>query len=336
MMNYPQIPLPSRSDTLWKYTSWKRIHPTKVEEMPPADAIKFSIGEDFHLDDSEEIARSFLHSISPKCKKLSLVNESAKLDLEVNGKISCGELFIESRGDSTLAIRLKGGCDWTGLRILGDVTGNLSVSFINELEQDSNLLRCDNWIVNRNSTLELGTLSVGGKLNKSDIRIELKSQGSDLRCGIASNGNKTRNDDHHIEIQHSVGHTTSSLVMHASCNDSSRSIGTGMLKICEGADGSDAGQVFRNLLLSEKSRADAIPGLEVLADDVKAAHGAASAPVDKEQIFYLSSRGLSVQESSSLIVEGFLMDAFRQVKNPDTVSHLREGLLSHLEGLITG
>ena len=109
-----------------------------------------------------------------------------------------------------------------------------------------------------------------------------------------------------------------------------------MLKICEGADGSDAGQVFRNLLLSEKSRAEAIPGLEVLADDVKAAHGAASAPIDQEQIYYLSSRGLSLQESSSLIVEGFLMDAFRHVKNPDVVLSLRNGLLNHLDELIAG
>ena len=51
MMNYPQIPLPSRSDTLWKYTSWKKIHPTKIEEMPTAEAIKFSNGEDFQLYD---------------------------------------------------------------------------------------------------------------------------------------------------------------------------------------------------------------------------------------------------------------------------------------------
>lgn len=336
MKNYPLIPLPSRSDSLWRYTSWKKIHPSEVEEMPKSNPIIYSRGEEFQIDDSNEIARSFIHSISPVCKKISLVNEGVNLDLESSGEISSGELFVESRGDSTITIRISGDSTWTGLRINGDVTGNLSVAVINEISADSNLLRCDNWKVNRNSSLELATLSVGGNLNKSDIRVELKSKGSDLRCGIASNGSRRRNDDHHIEIEHTVGYTTSSLVMHASCNDASRSIGTGMLKICEGADGSDAGQVFRNLLLSEKARAEAIPGLEVLADDVKAAHGAASAPVDKEQLFYLSSRGLSLQESSSLIVEGFLMDAFRHVKNPDVLLNLRDGLLNHLDNLITG
>jgi len=336
MKNYPELPLPSRSDSLWRYTSWKKIHPTKIEEMPKSAPISFSEGEDFDTADSTEIARSFIHAISEAGKKVILKDESLDLDLESVGSIASGELYIESTGDSTLKIRLHGDSKWTGLRIIGDVTGSLSVAVLNEISDDCNFLRCDDWKVNRDSILELATLSVGGNLNKSDIRIDLNSKGSDLRCGIASNGNGKRNDDHHIEIQHSVGFTTSSLVMHASCDGSSRSIGTGMLKICEGADGSDAGQVFRNLLLSEKSRAEAIPGLEVLADDVKAAHGAASAPIDKEQIYYLSSRGLSSQESSSLIVEGFLMDAFRHVKNPDVVQSLRNGLLNHLNEIITG
>lgn len=336
MKNYPEIPLPSRSDSLWRYTSWKKIHPSKIEEMPKSTPISFSKGEDFDIDDSTEIARSFIHSISPVCKKISLTNETLDLDLESMGSIASGELYIESSGNSTLKLKLHGDGKWVGIRIMGNVTGSLSVAIINEISDGCNLLRCDDWKVNRDSTLELATLSVGGNLNKSDIRIDLNSKGSDLRCGIASNGIGKRNDDHHIEIQHSVGFTTSSLVMHASCDGSSRSIGTGMLKICEGADGSDAGQVFRNLLLSEKSRAEAIPGLEVLADDVKAAHGAASAPIDQEQIYYLSSRGLSLQESSSLIVEGFLMDAFRHVKNPDVVLSLRNGLLNHLDELIAG
>ena len=124
--------------------------------------------------------------------------------------------------------------------------------------------------------------------------------------------------------------------MHAACGGSSHSVGTGLLTICEGANVSDAGQVFRNLLLSEKARAEAIPELEVLADDVKAAHGAASSPVDSEQIHYLASRGLTFDEASSLIVEGFLMDAFRQVKNKEVLATLRSILLVHLECLISG
>ena len=143
------------------------------------------------------------------------------------------------------------------------------IAHINDLANDATS-RCEDWDVLRDSTL-VCTLSAGGFLNKSDIRFDLLEKGSEVRTGVATNGYGSRHDDHHLEIKHSVGHTDSSLVMHATCNDSSHSVGTGLLTITEGADGSDAGQVFRNLLLSEKSRAEAIPELEVLADDVKAA-----------------------------------------------------------------
>ena len=336
MMLYPEIPIPPRSQHLWRYTPWKRIHPTKVVEMPQSDAIKFSLGGDSEIKGSDEIARSFIHSISNVCKELVLIDESKELDLRCSGHISSGELKIISTGDSSLIIRLSGDSGWTGIRILGEVSGRLSVALINDLSSDGHLLRCEDWTVNRDSSLELSTLSIGGFLVKSDLRVKLDKNGAEFRGGIASNGHGSRHDDHHVEIDHKVGHTQSSLVMHAACDGSSHSVGTGLLSIRDGADKSDAGQVFRNLLLSEKARAEAIPELEVLADDVKAAHGAASAPVDSNQLHYLQSRGLSSDEASSLIVEGFLMDAFRDIKNQDVIASLRTRLLVHLECLING
>ena len=336
MMQYPQITIPPRSEHLWRYTPWKRVHPTKVEEMPKADPIKFSHGVESETQDSSEIARAFIHSISQICRKIALDNETTEIDLRCSGHICAGELSIESKGRSNLVIRISGDAGWTGLRVTGSVSGTLSIAYINDLASDAHFLRCEDWKVLRDSTLEFATLSAGGFLNKSDIRFDLIEKGSEVRTGVASNGYGSRHDDHHLEIKHSVGHTDSSLVMHATCNDSSHSVGTGLLTIKEGADGSDAGQVFRNLLLSEKSRAEAIPELEVLADDVKAAHGAASAPINQDQIHYLASRGLSNDEASALIVEGFLMDAFREIKSDTVVSALRTRLLVHLECLMNG
>lgn len=336
MMLYPEIPIPPRSEHLWRYTPWKRIHPTKVVEMPKSDEIKISLGTDSEMESSDEIGRSFIHSISNVCKEITLNNESKELDLRCSGHICSGELKIKSSGDSSLIIRISGDSGWSGIRVIGDVSGRLSVAVINDLSVDGHLLRCEDWVVNRDSSLELSTLSTGGFLIKSDIRIKLGQNGAELRAGIASNGHGSRHDDHHVEIDHKVGHTQSSLVMHAACNDSSHSVGTGLLSIRDGANKSDAGQVFRNLLLSEKARAEAIPELEVLADDVKAAHGAASAPIDSNQLHYLQSRGLSGDEASSLIVEGFLMDAFRDIKNQDVITALRTRLLVHLECLING
>jgi Fe-S cluster assembly protein SufD len=89
--------------------------------------------------------------------------------------------------------------------------------------------------------------------------------------------------------------------------------------------------VFRNLLLSPNARAEAIPELEVLADDVSAAHGAASAPVDNNQLHYLMSRGLDPQEAESVIVNGFLYDAFTNLTNKELLEEMRTRLTVHLE-----
>ncbi len=336
MIQYHEIAIPPRSEHLWRYTPWHRIHPTKVEEIPTADPIKFSLGDDFKLNSSDEIARNFIHTVSPTSKCLKLQDEKLELDLRCSGHICAGELKIESRGFSSLIIRMSGDAGWTGLRIQGEVEGSLSIALINDLSVDSHLLKCEDWIVSRDSELEFAGMSSGGFMIKSDIRVNLAGKGADVRGGIASNGHGGRHDDNHVEICHDVGYTTSSLVIHSACNDSSHSVGTGLLTIEENANGSDAGQVFRNLLLSEKSRAESIPELEVLADDVKAAHGAASAPIDAAQIHYLQSRGLSKMEASSLIVEGFLMNAFKDIKNEDVISAIRTRLLVHLECLIKG
>ncbi|HIF90639.1 MAG TPA: SufD family Fe-S cluster assembly protein, partial [Candidatus Poseidoniales archaeon] len=86
-----------------------------------------------------------------------------------------------------------------------------------------------------------------------------------------------------------------------------------------------------NLLLSDKARADSIPELEVLADEVKAAHGAASAPVNPQQVHYLMSRGLSPQQAEALIVEGFLIDAFSCLTDIDLKGVLATRMTIHLE-----
>ena len=153
MMQYPKIAIPLRSVHLWRYTPWKRIHPTKVEEMPNADPILFSIGNDSVMGDSDEIARSFIHSISSVCKLVTLNDEQKELDLRCSGHICAGEINVESEGNSTLIVRISGDAGWTGVRFSGEVKGTLSVAVVNDLSGDGHLLRCEDWGGSRDSTL---------------------------------------------------------------------------------------------------------------------------------------------------------------------------------------
>ena len=79
-----------------------------------------------------------------------------------------------------------------------------------------------------------------------------------------------------------------------------------MIKVDPGAQQTDAFQESRNLLLDKKAHADAIPGLEILANDVRCTHAAAIAQIDKDQVFYLRSHGLPEAAAQRLVIEGFL------------------------------
>lgn len=337
MSTYLEIPIPPSSDHLWRYTPWKRVHPSAVNTIPDAQPLAISGGDLFKavITDSDEIARSFIHSIA-QCQELVLADEDLVIDVKSSGHVAAGELKIVAKGHNTLVINLMGEASWAGVRIVGEVlpASSLSIALINELSSESRLLRVEDWVVGKDASLEFSTLSAGGSYCKTDIRVNLTAKGSECRGSVAIHGTGKRHDDHHFEINHAAGYTTSGLVMHAACDDKSRSIGTGLLKIETNCDGSNAGQIFRNLLLSEKSRAESIPELEVLSDDVKAAHGAASAPVSAEQLHYLMSRGLTKSASEALIVEGFLMDAFKDIRNTKVVAAMRNALLLHLDCLV--
>ena len=230
-------------------------------------------------------------------------------------------------------LHLSGEADWTGLHITGEVGANVRAGFglVNELASNGKFLHCEDWSIARDANLELAGLSIGGFRCKSDIRSRFTGSGAALTQAISVHGVEQRHVDHHIEIHHDVPHTDSSLNIHAACDDQSHAIATGLLTIARRANHCDAGQVFKNLLLSEKARAESIPELEVLADEVAAAHGAASAPVDRNQLHYLMSRGLDEETAVALLIEGFMQSGFSSLEHQALVDEMRTRLTVHLE-----
>tara|TARA_B100000767_G_scaffold271283_1_gene296586 strand:+ start:3494 stop:4534 length:1041 start_codon:yes stop_codon:yes gene_type:complete len=341
-MNYQQMDIPPRSEHLWRYTPWPRIHPSSVDEVPNADDVIFTLTGDHTLepvsrskDSHDDIARAFLQSAGGSNNRLVISESSEPIHItaRASGHIAVGHLHLDVKASGVVLIHLSGEPEWVGIHITGKVHPNaqLSFGFVNELDSNTKFLRCEDWTVERDAELEHATLSMGGFRCKSDLRSTLNGTGASIRQSVTINAVGSRHDDEHVEIHHLYGHTNSDLVMNSACSGNSHFIGTGLLTIAEGANKSDASQVFRNLLLSEKARAEAIPELEVLADDVSAAHGAASAPVDKNQMHYLMSRGLSPEEAQALIVNGFLLNAFSNLSNKFLTEELRTRLTVHLE-----
>ena len=345
MTSYLDASLPTRSEHLWRYTPWSRVHPTKVDELPAvgelvieSDNTEIKTIPKKNIEHGNDIARVFLDNVIENTHVLTPENKTTHVQIRAGGHAVAAHIHIESTHPSSVMFHLTGEAEWVGLWLTGNIHSNsqLSVGLINELSSESVLVRTDNWNVKRDGEFELATLSLGGQRIKSDIRTTLSGSNSTHKQFIAVHGHGTRHDDHHIEIHHQQPHTNSKLTVNAACDDRSHSVGTGALTIDDAAQHTDAGQIFRNLLLSQSARAEAIPELEVMANEVAAAHGAASAPIDALQMHYLMSRGLSKEEATSMLVEGFLVDSFVEVGSDSVREAMQTRLTVHLECQLIG
>jgi len=160
-------------------------------------------------------------------------------------------------------------------------------------------------IVDRQASLDWVFGAVGSHLTKNFSEIDLVGEGA---VGKMSGFYFTDHDqhlDHDTQQNHLAPHTTSDLLFKGALLHESRSVWQGMIYVAPGAQKTDGYQANRNLVLSRKARADSIPGLEILADDVRCTHGATVGKIDEEQIFYMMARGIPRKIAEHTIVGGF-------------------------------
>jgi Fe-S cluster assembly protein SufD len=151
----------------------------------------------------------------------------------------------------------------------------------------------------------LGFGSGGGKIFQNTI---LEGEGAEGKVTGAYALGGRQHLDFDTTQEHAAAHCSSDLAFRGILAGRASAVWRGMIKVDEGAQQTDAFQESRNLLLSKRAHADAIPGLEILANDVRCTHAAAIAQIDPEQLFYLRARGLSHDVASRLVIEGFLAE----------------------------
>jgi Fe-S cluster assembly protein SufD len=160
--------------------------------------------------------------------------------------------------------------------------------------------------VERDGSLDWTALGFGSARGKVRMETKLAGPGSEARVTGAYVGGGTQHLDFDTKQEHAAPNTVSDLAFRGVLADRSTAVWRGMIRVDPGAQQTDAFQESRNLLLSTKAHADAIPGLEIEANDVRCTHAAAVAQVDRDQLFYLRSRGLDEEAAKALIVEAFL------------------------------
>ena len=160
--------------------------------------------------------------------------------------------------------------------------------------------------VGRDAGLDWVALGFGSKGGHVRMETRLAGEGSDARVTGAYASHGRQHIDFDTTQEHAAPNTTSDLAFRGVLQGRSSAVWKGNIIVDPGAQKTDAFQESRNLLISKRAHADAIPGLEIQANDVRCTHAAAVAQVDPEQIFYLRSRGLPEEIAKQLVIEGFL------------------------------
>src|SRR5215208_4152478 len=244
--------------------------------------------------------------VAEERSRFSLVEEYSSLSPEQSGYFNgVAELFVEQGAK----------LEYVSLQNLSRETWHFA-SHHARVERDAEL----DWVAG----------GFGSKKGKVRIQNDLAGPGATSRVTGAYFSDGSQHLDYDTFQEHMAPSTTSDFAFKGALRDESTCVWRGMIRVERDAQKTNAYQENRNLLLSEKAHADAIPGLEILANDVRCTHAATIGQVDREELFYLMSRGLSKAEAERLIVRGFFSEILDRIE----LEPVREALGAALEARI--
>jgi len=174
-------------------------------------------------------------------------------------------------------------------------------------------------------------ISLGGTISKINAGTILNGRGSTSNIYGIAFGDKSQKFDHHTSQIHLASNSYSNIDFKIVLKDKAISAYTGLIKIAKDAVNCEAFQENRNLLLDKGTKAESIPELEILTDQVKCSHGATVGPIDPQMIFYLKSRGYSTEDAVKTLVMGFVESTLHKMPG-DLEKSAREAISRKLEG----
>lgn len=186
----------------------------------------------------------------------------------------------------------------------------------------------------RDSKLTTHLLTLGGGLSRDDVDINLADQGAEAEVSCLQLSGGQQHADHHLTVEHAQPNCISRVSHHGLFAGRGRGVFNGRVHVHSGADGTDSEMNSANLLLSPKAEIDAKPELEIYADDVKCSHGTTVGELNRDELFYLRSRGIVEADARRLLLDAFaaasfstLTDSWKEYVAGQVVEKL--GQLSH-------
>ena len=174
------------------------------------------------------------------------------------------------------------------------------------------------------------TINFGAALSRHDIDVRMDHAGASCAVDGLYMVDGSQHTDTHSIIDHRRPHCTSHQLYKGILDGKSRAVFNGKVFVRHGAQQTDARQTNKNLLLSKEAQVDTKPQLEIFADDVKCAHGAAVGQLDEDEMFYLESRGIKPALARNLLTYGFAEEVIEKIKIDSIRRELDEAVLNRL------
>lgn len=176
----------------------------------------------------------------------------------------------------------------------------------------------------RDSSYYSSVLTCGAAISRLNLDTELNDENAscDFKGLYAIKGKQLA--DNHTVMNHNAARTFSDQLYKGILDDRSRGVFNGKVFIAKDAQKVESSQLNKNLMLSKNARIDTKPELDVYADDVKAAHGAAIGQLNEEELFYIQSRCISKDDAMAMLVHGHMEEIIATVKSPSIQNYLED------------
>lgn len=244
-----------------------------------------------------------------------------------NAQVSVME-FFESVGDSEQNLVI-GQVD-----LVADQGGNIQYVSLQDLSDlGPKHVQINSSRAGRDAKIKSAFVNLGASWVRNESINRMQGTGSDCQIYSANLANGSQEYDQRTLQSHEAQHTTSDLLFKNALYDDARTIFSGLIQVQPGSHYTDSYQTCRNLLGSETAEANAMPGLEIDADQVKCSHGSTSGQISDEEIFYLQARGIPAEDARKMISLGFINESISQLTGDEIKAHLFDRVARKFRGL---
>ena len=246
---------------------------------------------------------------------------------EENAKASVVDIFFsETEDNQALNVSVSNIHAASGANIFRKV--------VQDWNEKTVSFQLDTTVADRDTLVKNLAVNIGAGRARFENQTRIEGPGADVKMYSLTVAEESQEFDQRTFQTHNAGNAVSDLLYKNALLDKARTIFSGLIKVAEGAQQTDAYQTNRNLLLDPTAEANALPGLEILANDVKCSHGATTGNVDAEELFYMMQRGIAKRDAMKLMVFGFFEEVIEKVDSDELADNLRELIRNKFESKI--